>query len=37
VGKLVGGTLTQGWLYDDQLRIAAELDGTGAFTHVYAQ
>ncbi|HXJ34610.1 MAG TPA: RHS repeat-associated core domain-containing protein, partial [Candidatus Eisenbacteria bacterium] len=29
VGKTVNGTLTQGFLYEDQLRIAAELDGTG--------
>jgi RHS repeat-associated protein len=30
VGKKVDGVLTQGWLYGDQLRIVAELDGTGA-------
>jgi RHS repeat-associated protein len=30
VGKKVNGTLVQGWLYGDQLRIVAELDGTGA-------
>jgi RHS repeat-associated protein len=30
VGKKVNGTLVQGWLYADQLRIVAELDGTGA-------
>ena len=29
VGKKVNGTLVQGWLYADQLRIVAELDGTG--------
>jgi RHS repeat-associated protein len=28
VGKRVGGTLTQGFLYDGQLRIVAELDGS---------
>jgi RHS repeat-associated protein len=28
VGKKVGGTLTQGFLYDGQLRIVAELDGS---------
>ncbi|MEO8134315.1 MAG: RHS repeat-associated core domain-containing protein [Betaproteobacteria bacterium] len=30
VGKKVGGTLVQGWLYDERSRIVAELDGTGA-------
>ena len=30
VGKKVNGILTQGFLYQGQLRIAAELDGTGA-------
>jgi RHS repeat-associated protein len=30
VGKKVAGVLTQGFLYQDQLRIAAELDGSGA-------
>jgi RHS repeat-associated protein len=30
VGKKVDGALVQGWLYADQLRIVAELDGTGA-------
>jgi RHS repeat-associated protein len=30
VGKKIDGTLVQGWLYADQLRIVAELDGTGA-------
>jgi RHS repeat-associated protein len=30
VGKKVNGTLVKGWLYGDQLRIVAELDGTGA-------
>jgi RHS repeat-associated protein len=29
IGKKVNGTLVQGFLYDDQLRIAAELNGTG--------
>jgi RHS repeat-associated protein len=29
VGKTVNGTLVQGFLYEDQLRIAAELDGSG--------
>jgi RHS repeat-associated protein len=29
VGKTVNGTLVQGFLYEDQLRIAAELDGAG--------
>jgi RHS repeat-associated protein len=29
VGKTVNGVLTQGFLYEDQLRIAAELDGAG--------
>jgi RHS repeat-associated protein len=29
VGKRVNGTLVQGFLYDDLLRIAAELDGAG--------
>src|SRR5690606_20965249 len=27
VGKKVGGALVKGWLYDDRLRIVAELDG----------
>jgi len=27
IGKKINGTLVQGFLYDDQLRIAAELDG----------
>jgi RHS repeat-associated protein len=30
IGRKVGGTLTQGWLYDEQSRIVAELDGAGA-------
>jgi RHS repeat-associated protein len=30
VGKKVNGALIQGWLYADQLRIVAELDGNGA-------
>jgi RHS repeat-associated protein len=30
VGKRVNGTLQQGFLYGDQLRVAAELDGSGA-------
>jgi RHS repeat-associated protein len=30
VGKKVNGTVVAGWLYADQLRIVAELDGTGA-------
>jgi RHS repeat-associated protein len=30
VGKKVNGTLVQGFLYDGQLRIVAELDGSGA-------
>lgn len=29
IGKQVNGTLIQGFLYDDQLRIVAELDGAG--------
>jgi RHS repeat-associated protein len=29
VGKLVNGTLVKQWLWKDQLRIAAELDGAG--------
>ena len=29
IGKKVNGTLVQGWLYDGQLRIVAELDGSG--------
>jgi RHS repeat-associated protein len=32
VGKKVDGVLVQGWLYADQLRIVAELDGSGAVT-----
>lgn len=30
VGKKINGTLVQGFLYSDQLRIVAELDGSGA-------
>jgi len=30
VGKKVDGALVQGWLYADGLRVAAELNGTGA-------
>jgi len=30
VGRRVDGALVQSWLYSDQLRIVAELDGTGA-------
>ncbi|NRF69157.1 hypothetical protein HLB44_19360 [Aquincola sp. S2] len=30
IGKKVNGTLVQGFVYQDQLRIAAELDGSGA-------
>jgi RHS repeat-associated protein len=29
IGKKVNGTLTQGWLYQNQLNPVAELDGTG--------
>jgi RHS repeat-associated protein len=29
IGKKVDGVLVQGWLYADQLRVIAELDGTG--------
>ena len=38
VGKEVNGTLTQGWLYDGQLRPVAELDGSGnvVSTFIYA-
>jgi RHS repeat-associated protein len=35
VGKKVNGTLVQGWLYQDQLRPVAQLDGTG--TNVVAR
>jgi RHS repeat-associated protein len=35
VGKMVNGTLSQGWLYQDQLRPVAQLDGTG--TNVVAR
>jgi RHS repeat-associated protein len=30
IGKRVNGVLVKGWLYADQLRIVAELDGSGA-------
>jgi RHS repeat-associated protein len=30
VGKAVNGTVVQGWLYDGQLRIVAEINGSGA-------
>ncbi len=30
IGRKVNGVLTHGWLYGDQLRIVAELDGSGA-------
>jgi RHS repeat-associated protein len=30
IGKKVGGALVQGFLYEDQLRVVAELDGAGA-------
>ncbi|MFZ5785812.1 MAG: RHS repeat domain-containing protein, partial [Acidobacteriota bacterium] len=36
IGKKVNGTLVQGFLYDDQLRIAAELDGVGAVVSRFA-
>ncbi|WP_194869381.1 RHS repeat-associated core domain-containing protein [Myxococcus sp. AB025B] len=38
VGRKVNGTLTQGFLYDGGLRVAAELDGSGALVSrfVYA-
>jgi len=29
IGKKIGGVLTQGYLYDGQLRLVAELDGAG--------
>ena len=32
IGKGVDGVLVQGWVYEDQLRIAAELDGAGNVT-----
>lgn len=37
VGKKVNGVLSQGWLYADETRIVAELDGTGSVvaTFVY--
>jgi RHS repeat-associated protein len=30
IGRKLNGTLVQGWIYTDQLRVAAETDGTGA-------
>jgi hypothetical protein len=30
IGKKVNGTLVKAWLYEDSLRIVAELDGSGA-------
>jgi RHS repeat-associated protein len=38
IGKRVNGTLTQGFLYGDQLKVVAELDGSGsvASRFVYA-
>ena len=38
VGKKVGGSLAQAWLYDGQLRIVAEVDGDGVLVSrfVYA-
>jgi RHS repeat-associated protein len=35
VGRLVNGSLSQGWLYQDQLRPVAQLDGSG--TNVVAR
>ncbi len=35
VGRMVNGTLVQGWLYQDQLRPVAQLDGSG--TNVVAR
>jgi RHS repeat-associated protein len=35
VGKRVNGTLTQGFLYESQLRVAAELDGAGSVTAIF--
>ena len=32
IGKRVNGVLVQGWVYEDQLRVAAELDGAGSVT-----
>jgi RHS repeat-associated protein len=32
IGKKVNGSLTQGWLYNGQLQIVAELDGAGNVT-----
>jgi RHS repeat-associated protein len=39
IGKKVNGTLVQGFLWDDQLRVVAELDGAGAVVSrfVYGQ
>ena len=38
IGRKIGGTLVQGWLYDERSRIVAELDGAGALVSrfVYA-
>jgi len=35
VGKKVNGVMTQAFLYEDQLRIAAELDATGTIASVF--
>ena len=35
IGRKVNGTLTQGWLYQGQLAIAAEVDVTGAVTKTF--
>ncbi len=35
VGRKVNGTLVQGWLYQDQLRVVAQVDGSG--TNVVAR
>jgi YD repeat-containing protein len=35
MGRMVNGTLSQGWLYQDQLRPVAQVDGTG--TNVVAR
>lgn len=39
IGKKINGTITQGWLYDGQLQIIAEVDGSGNVTSrfVYAE
>lgn len=36
VGKKRNGVLEKGWLYDGQLRVVAELDGSGAVTGRFA-